>query len=49
MMVGLPLRGVRVFEQFLWPKAGSGKAALSRPTHQQVTRAVGRWAMDSEQ
>ena len=36
MMVGLPPRlggdGVRVFKQLSWPKAGSGKVALSRPT-----------------
>src|SRR6266498_1147427 len=33
--------GVRVFKQFPWLKAGSVKAALSRPTHQRVTPAVG--------
>ena len=32
---------LRVFKQFLWLKAGSVKAALSRPTHQRVTPAVG--------
>jgi len=42
MVVGLPLRGVRVFKRFAWLEAGSGKVALSRPTHQRVTRAVGR-------
>ena len=31
----------RVFRQFSWLKAGSGKTALSRPIHQRVTRAVG--------
>jgi hypothetical protein len=33
---------VRVFRQFAWLEAGSVKAALSRPTHQRVTQAVGR-------
>jgi hypothetical protein len=41
MMVGLPLRGVRVFRQFAWLGVGSGKVALSRPAHQGVTPAVG--------
>jgi hypothetical protein len=31
---------LRVFRQFAWLKADSGKAAWSRPTHQRVTRAV---------
>jgi hypothetical protein len=31
---------LRVFKQFSWLEAGSGKAALSHPTHQRVTRAV---------
>ena len=30
------------FEQFLWLEVGSGKVALSRPTHQRVTPAVGQ-------
>jgi GNAT superfamily N-acetyltransferase len=36
MVVGLPLRGVRVFRQFSLLKAGSVKAALYCPTHQLV-------------
>jgi len=32
VMVGLPLRGVRVFRQFAWLQVGSVKIALSRPT-----------------
>jgi hypothetical protein len=32
--------GVRVFRQFAWLEAGSGKMAFSRPAHQRVTRAV---------
>ena len=32
----------RVFKHFAWLEVGSGKVALSRPTHQRVTRAVGR-------
>jgi hypothetical protein len=32
----------RVFEQFAWLEVGSGKVALSRPTHQRVTHTVGR-------
>ena len=32
----------RVFRQFAWLEVGSGKVALSRPTHQRVTRAVGQ-------
>jgi hypothetical protein len=35
-LVGLPLRGVRVFGQFSWLKAGSVKVALPRPAHQRV-------------
>ncbi len=31
---------LRVFRQFSGLKAGSVKAALSRPTHQRVTQAV---------
>ena len=30
--MGLLLRSVRVFRQFAWLEAGSGKVALSRPT-----------------
>src|SRR5215208_2708822 len=30
----------RVFRQFVWLEVGSVKMALSRPTHQRVTRAV---------
>jgi hypothetical protein len=33
-LVGLLLRSVRVFREFAWLKSGSGKVALSRPTHQ---------------
>jgi len=33
---------LRVFKQFAGLEVGSGKAALSRPAHQRVTRAVGR-------
>ena len=33
-VVGLLLRSVRVFRQFLWLGVGSGKVALPRPTHQ---------------
>jgi len=33
---------LRVFKQFVWLGAGSGKMALSRPAHQRVTQAVGR-------
>ena len=43
MMVGLPLRGVRVFKHFAWLGVDSGKMALSRPAHQRVTRAVRRF------
>ena len=42
MMVGLLLRSVRVFGQFAGLGVGSGKAALSRPTHQRVTHTVGQ-------
>jgi len=31
---------LRVFRQFAWLQVGSGKTALSRPTHQRVTQAV---------
>jgi len=31
----------RVFKQFAWLGVGSGKAALSHPTHQRVTQTVG--------
>ena len=40
-MVGLLPRSVHVFEQFAGLEVGSGKIALSRPTHQRVTPAVG--------
>jgi len=33
----------RVFRQFAWLGVGSVKVALSRPTHQRVTQAVGRF------
>jgi hypothetical protein len=39
-VVGLPLRGVRVLQQFSWLEVGSGKVALSQPTHQRVTHTV---------
>ena len=32
---------LRVFRQFSWLGVGSVKMALSRPTHQRVTQAVG--------
>ena len=32
-----------VFEQFSWLKAGSAKAALSRPTHQREPANANRW------
>ena len=35
---------LRVFKRFSWLEVGSGKAALSRPTHQRVTHTVGRFA-----
>jgi len=31
---------LRVFKQFAWLGVGSGKAALSRPTHQRVTQTI---------
>jgi hypothetical protein len=34
VVVGLPLRGVRVFRRFSWLKVDPVKVALSRPTHQ---------------
>ena len=37
---------LRVFGQFAWLGAGSGKTVLSRPAHQRVTRAVGHWSLD---
>jgi hypothetical protein len=46
-LVGLPLRGVRVFKRFVWLGVGSVKAALSRPAHQRVTRTVGRLSLDN--
>ena len=33
---------LRVFKQFVWLEVDSVKVALSRPTHQRVTQAVGR-------
>ena len=46
VMVGLLPRlggdSVRVFKEFAWLEAGSGKMALSRPAHLRVTRTVGR-------
>ena len=42
VMVGLLLRSVRVFRQFVWLEVGSVKVALSRPAHQRVTHTVGR-------
>jgi group II intron reverse transcriptase/maturase len=35
-LVGLLLRSVRVFRQFVWLEVGSVKMALSRPTYQRV-------------
>jgi hypothetical protein len=32
---------LRVFGQFVWLEVGSGKVALSHPTHQRVTQTVG--------
>ena len=50
---GLPLDktyptggSLRVFRQLVWLEVGSGKAALSRPTHQRVTHTVGRARRD---
>ena len=34
---------LRVFKPFAWLEAGSGKMTLSRPSHQRVTQAVGRF------
>jgi len=33
---------LRVFEQLAWLEVGSAKMALSCPTHQRVTQAVGQ-------
>ena len=41
IVVGLPLRGVRVFRQFAWLEVDSGKVALPRLAHQRVTHTVG--------
>ena len=41
IVVGLPLRGVRVFEQFAWLEVGSVKMALSRLAHQYPAEACG--------
>jgi primosomal protein N' len=38
---------LRVFKQFAWLEAGSVKVALSRPTHQRVTQAVGQYIAES--
>jgi hypothetical protein len=35
---------LRVFKLFAWLEVGSGKMALSRPTHQRVTPTVRRFA-----
>jgi hypothetical protein len=48
MVVGLLLRSVRVFKQFVRFEVGSGKMALSRSTHQQVTQTVRRHIQLSE-
>jgi hypothetical protein len=39
-LVGLLLRSVRVFKQFVWLGVGSVKMAFSRPAHQRVTQTV---------
>jgi len=39
----------RVFKQFAWLEAGSGKVALSRPAHQRVTPAVGWQVKEQKQ
>jgi hypothetical protein len=39
---------LRVFKQFAWLQVGSGKMALSRPTHQRVTQAVGTHLQNSD-
>jgi pimeloyl-ACP methyl ester carboxylesterase len=46
-MVGLSLRGVRIFRQFVWLEDGSIIMALSRPTHQPITHTVG-WHLHHE-
>ena len=46
-MVGLLLRSVRVFGQFVWLEVGSVKVALPRPAHQRVTPAVGRLSLNT--
>jgi hypothetical protein len=48
MVVGLQLRCVRVLKHLAWLRVGSGKVALSRPAHQQVTRPVRRTILESE-
>src|SRR5215212_6368142 len=37
---------LRVFRQFAWLEVGSVKMALSRPTHQRVTQAVGQFVVE---
>ena len=39
---------LRVFREFVWLEVGSGKAALSRPTHQRVTHTVRRTEAESD-
>jgi hypothetical protein len=41
-VMGLPLRGVRVFKRFSWLGVDSDKIAFSRPAQPPVTPAVGR-------
>jgi len=36
---------LRVFRQFPWLGAGSGKMALSPPAHQRVTQTVGQFGI----
>jgi len=38
----------RVFGQFLWLEVGSGKMALSRPTHPRVTQIVSLLVLQME-
>ena len=37
---------LRVFKPFAWLEADSVKMAFSRPTHQRVTQAVGRFSSE---
>jgi hypothetical protein len=39
-LVGLLLRSVRVFKQFVWLKVGFGKMALSCPAYQRIKHTV---------